>query len=56
MGPIFNEKVAEKCNLWDLWIVHGCAVHVEKSNVAVEKKKKKRTNVDAAFNLIQTGT
>jgi len=20
--PIFNEKVTEKCNLWDLWTVH----------------------------------
>ena len=23
MGPIFNEKVAKKWNLWVLWTVHG---------------------------------
>ena len=27
MGSIFNEKVVEKCNLWDPWTVHGCTVH-----------------------------
>ena len=24
---IFNKKVAEKYNLWDLWTVHECTVH-----------------------------
>ena len=35
----------------------GALFTVEKSNVAVEKKMKcERTNTDAAFNTIQTGT
>ena len=25
--PIFNEKVSEKCNLWDPWTMHSCIVH-----------------------------
>ena len=29
---------------------------MEKSNVAAKKKKRERTNVDAAFSPIQTGT
>ena len=60
MRPIFNEKVAEKCNLWDLWTVHWCTVYNEKVKCCGWKKKKKvkreRTNADAAFNPIQTGT
>ena len=27
MGPIFNEKVSKKYNLWDPWTVYGCTVH-----------------------------
>ena len=44
MGLIFNEKVAEKCNLWDLWIVHGALFIVDKSTIAswIKKKKKNR--------------
>ena len=41
--PIFNEKSAEKCNLWDLWIVHGCTVHIWLINhCGLNKKKKKK--------------
>ena len=44
VGSIFNEKVAEKCNLWDLWIVHGALFIVDKSTIAnwIKKKKKNR--------------
>ena len=31
---IFNEKVAEKWDLWVLWIVHGTHWCAEKSNIA----------------------
>ena len=30
---IFNEKVAEKWDLWVLWIVHGTHWCAEKSNI-----------------------
>ena len=40
--PIFNEKITEKCNLWDSWTVHGCIVHREKVKCCDWKKKKKR--------------
>ena len=33
MGLIFNEKVAEKWDLWVSWIVHGTHWCVEKSNI-----------------------
>ena len=54
MRFIFNEKVTEKYNLWNPYILFI----VKKSNVAVEKKKKKREriNVDAALSPIETGT
>ena len=41
---IFNEKVVEKCNLWDLWTVHECTVHswlINKCRLNKKKKKKK---------------
>ena len=44
VGPIFNEKVAEKWSLWNLWTVHGCTVHcsqVKSQKFQLEKKKKK---------------
>ena len=30
VSPIFNEKVVEKCSLWDSWIVYGSTVHGRK--------------------------
>ena len=43
MGPIFNEKVVEKCNLWDPWTVHGCTVHNWLvNNCGLKKKEKKK--------------
>ena len=60
MGPIFNEKVDKKWNLWDPWTVHLCTVHKRPvNNCAEEKKKEKkgRENVDAArLSAIQTYT
>ena len=43
VGPIFNEKVAEKCNLWDPWTVHGCTVHSWLVNNCGLNKKKEKT-------------
>ena len=38
--PIFNEKVAEKCSLWDPWIVHENTVHGRKvKKLRIGKKK-----------------
>ena len=31
--PIFNEKIAEKWDLWVLWTVHGNHRCAEKSNI-----------------------
>ena len=50
VGPIFNEKVAEKWYLWVLWTMHGthwCDKGTKKqekllSPTAADKKKKKR--------------
>ena len=62
MRPIFNKKVVENCNLWDLWTVHVCTVHSWQNQLlrAEPKKKKKRKtqrrNADASFIAIQTGT
>ena len=51
MGPIFNEKVTEKWNLWDLWIVHLCTVHGWLGQIVrLNKKKRNKTwfaNVNA---------
>ena len=52
VGSIFNEKVVEKCNLWDLWTVHGCTVpswlinncRLNKTKKTKKKKKKEREN------------
>ena len=43
--PIFNEKVAKKWSLWDLWTMHGCTVHrrIVKS-CGLKKKKGKCAN------------
>ena len=41
MRPIFNEKVAEKWNLWDSWTVHRCIVHKRKVKTYSWRKKKK---------------
>ena len=47
MGPIFNKKVAEKCNLWNPWTMHGCTVHSWQSQLLRDiKKKKKEKNVE----------
>ena len=42
VGPTFNKKVAEKCNLWNPWTMHGCTVHSWQSQLCRLKKKKKR--------------
>ena len=44
MGPIFNKKVIENCNLWDPWTVHECTIHNWQSQLlrAEQKKKKKK--------------
>ena len=50
VGLIFNEKVTEKWNLWDLWTVHPCTVHGWLGQIVrlepKKKKKKKRTKRD----------
>ena len=47
--PIFNEKVVEKCNLWDPSTVHGYTVHCWLSQKVWlkwgKKKKKTRENI-----------
>ena len=62
MGPIFNEKVVEK---WNLWVREQCTnalFTVEKlTSVGWTKKKKKKRNLqdknaDATIIWIQTGT
>ena len=42
MGPIFNEKVAEKQNLWVREQCANALFTVEKLTSAVEPKKKKK--------------
>jgi len=42
--PIFNEKMAKKCNLWDSWTVHRCTVHCWLSQKVRLKQKKKKKN------------
>ena len=45
MRPIFNEKVAEKCNLWVCEQYTGALFTVEKStNVGLKKKKRENTD------------
>ena len=42
MGPIFNKKVAEMCNLWDCEQCTDALFTLIKSTIAVEKKKKRK--------------
>ena len=47
MGPIFNKKVAKKCNLWDREQYTYALFTVDKvNNCGLEKKKKKEENVE----------
>ena len=47
MGPIFNKKVAKKCNLWDREQYTYTLFTVDKVNYCgLEKKKKKEENVE----------
>ena len=41
MGPIFNKKVAKKCNLWDREQYTYALFTVDKVNYCGLKKKKK---------------
>ena len=46
MGPIFNEKIAEKWGLWVPQIVHGthwCALFTQKSQQSRLQKKMQKT-------------
>ena len=55
MGSIFNEKVVEKCNLWDSWTVHGCTVHNWLvNNCGLNKKEKKKKREKNAEHKTQT--
>ena len=45
VGPIFNEKVAEKCNLWVREQCTNALFTVEKSISAASKKKKKKKSL-----------
>ena len=61
MGPIFNKKVAKKCNLWDREQYTYALFIVDKvNNCGLEKKKKKKENVeknvDVGFSSKQTVT
>ena len=61
MGPIFNKKVAKKCNLWDREQYTYALFTVDKvNNCGLEKKKKKEENVeknvDVGFSSKQTVT
>ena len=40
VGPIFNEKVVEKWDLWDPWTVHKSTVHGKKVKKLQLGKKK----------------
>ena len=42
MGPIFNKKVAKKCNLWDCKQYIYALFTVDKVNYYGLKKKKKK--------------
>ena len=57
--PIFNEKVVEKCSLWDSWIVHGSTVHgrkVKKLRLGKKKKSEMQTCVWQAQNALSKCT
>ena len=49
MGPIFNKKIAKKCNLWDRKQYTYALFTVDKVNycgLEKEKRKKKEENVE----------
>ena len=63
MGPIFNKKVAKKCNLWDREQYTYALFTVDKvNNCGLEKKERKEKeenvekNVDVGFSSKQTVT
>ena len=63
MGPIFNKKVAKKCNLWDREQCTDALFTVDKVNYCglnqKKKKKKKKNaaqNVDVGISAIQMVT
>ena len=57
MGPIFNKKVVEKCNLWDREQCTDALFTVDKVNYCgLNQKKKKEKNADARIIAIQTDT
>ena len=62
MGPIFNKKVAEKCNLWDRKQCTNILFTMDKVNYYGWKTKKKKRekrnskNVEAKIIWIQTVT
>ena len=49
VGPIFNKKVTEKCNLWVREQCMVCTVHGKKSNIATQQwmNSKKRPETRA---------
>ena len=55
VGLIFNEKVAEKCNLWVREQCTDALFTVEKStNAGFKKKEKKRKRENADFSKMWT--
>ena len=50
VGPIFNEKVAEKCNLW---VHEQCtnALFTEKKSTSAAKKKKKTAETQETLDV-----
>ena len=63
MEPIFNKKIAKKCNLWDCEHYIYALFTVDKVNYYGLKKKKEkkerktwRRNVDVGFIVNQTVT
>ena len=52
MGPIFNKKIAKKCNLWDCKQYTYALFTVDKvNNCGLKKKKKKEENVEKNVDL-----
>ena len=56
LGPIFNEKVAEKRGLWVPWTVHGIHWCDIKQQKHASKKKKNVATQTQDTNAIQTRT
>ena len=52
---IFNEKIGQKCNLWNPWIVHG-VYYSQLTCHRLRAKKKKTQNTNVKLIWIQTGT